>query len=164
MPVAEAEVAGSPGADARRPAAPAEGERPGAGSLDSWAAELMALAGCARREAPGTEQVVRVSAVADAGLDSSSHRLLMGRGPAGAEARLSIDAGPLAGTSIHLREGPRGIEAAVLTQVACSRQTLVAALDEVARRLREKGHNLTVQLQGGASTREGRYSPEQTGR
>jgi hypothetical protein len=114
----------------------------------------MALADCACRERPGTEAAARVSAATSVTLDST-HRLLVGRGPAGAEARLSIDAGPLAGTIIHLRESPRGIEAAVLTTVASSRQTLLLALDEVARRLREKGHTLALQVPGGGRNREG---------
>jgi hypothetical protein len=74
------------------------------------------------------------------------HRLLMGQGPAGAEARLSITQGPLAGLQIHLTHGSGGVQAAVLTQGASSRQTLVSAMDQVAQRLRQKGHNLDLRF------------------
>ncbi len=74
------------------------------------------------------------------------HRLLMGQGPAGAEARLSITQGPLAGLQIHLTNGPGGVQAAVLTQGASSRQTLVSAMEQVSQRLRQKGHNLDIRF------------------
>ena len=77
------------------------------------------------------------------------HRLLMGQGPLGAEARLAITQGPLAGLQIHLSQGPQGLKAAVLTQGASSRQTLTSAMDEVARRLRDKGHHLEVKWSAG---------------
>src|SRR2546423_1716887 len=67
-------------------------------------------------------------------------RLLLGQGPQGAEVRLRIGQGPLAGTEIHLRQLPGGIEAVVLTRVECSRQTLAVAMAEVARRLQRKGY------------------------
>jgi hypothetical protein len=68
-------------------------------------------------------------------------RLLLGVGPDGAEARLRIDRGPLAGAEIHLRQlgGGGGIEALVLTRVESSRQTLAVAMHEVARRLQRRG-------------------------
>jgi hypothetical protein len=74
------------------------------------------------------------------------HKLLLGQGPAGAEARLSITQGPLAGLQIQLTHGPAGVQAAVLTQGASSRQTLVSAMDQIAQRLRQKGHNLDVRF------------------
>jgi hypothetical protein len=69
-------------------------------------------------------------------------RLLMGFGPDGAQVRLQIGGGALAGSEIHLRQGPGGIDALVLTRVESSRQTLALAMDEVARRLHRKGHVL----------------------
>jgi hypothetical protein len=86
------------------------------------------------------------------------HRLLMGQGPAGAEARLTITQGPLAGLQIHLTNGPGGVQAAVLTQGASSRQTLVSAMDQVAQRLRQKGHTLDLRFgaAGGARGPSGR--------
>jgi hypothetical protein len=71
-------------------------------------------------------------------------RLLVGVGPRGAEARLRIGHGPLAGAEIHLRHLPGGIEAVVLTRVECSRQTLAVAMEEVARRLQRKGYAFRV--------------------
>ncbi len=73
------------------------------------------------------------------------HRLLIGQGPQGAEARLSITDGPLAGAQIHLKTGPGGVQAAVSTSTESSRQTLVSAMEEVARRMKDKGHRLSVQ-------------------
>jgi hypothetical protein len=82
------------------------------------------------------------------------HKLLMGQGPAGAEARLSITQGPLAGLQIQLTHGPAGLQAAVLTQGASSRQTLVSAMDQIAQRLRQKGHNLDVRF-GSSGAQQG---------
>jgi hypothetical protein len=81
------------------------------------------------------------------------HKLLVGQGPAGAEARLSITHGPLAGLQIQLTHGPGGVQAAVLTQGASSRQTLVSAMEQVAQRLRQKGHNLDIRF--GSSGQQG---------
>jgi hypothetical protein len=67
-------------------------------------------------------------------------RMLLGFGPQGAEIRLRIGHGALAGTEIHLRQLPGGIEAVVLTRVESSRQTLAVAMAEVARRLQRKGY------------------------
>lgn len=77
------------------------------------------------------------------------HRLLMGQGPNGAEARLVIDAGPFAGTEIHFKHGPGGVQAVIQAQNVSTQQTLSGALDEVAKRLRDKGHNLDVKFQNG---------------
>jgi hypothetical protein len=76
------------------------------------------------------------------------HQLLIGKGPNGAEARMRISVGPLAGTEIHLREGPGGIQASILTQNASSRQTLSSAMEAVAQRLKDKGHRLEVRMDG----------------
>ncbi|HEY0713470.1 MAG TPA: hypothetical protein VGF45_12405 [Polyangia bacterium] len=78
------------------------------------------------------------------------HQLLIGKRPNGAEARMRISVGPLAGTEIHLREGPGGIQAAILTQNASSRQTLSSAMEAVAQRLKDKGHRLDVRIDGRA--------------
>jgi hypothetical protein len=82
---------------------------------------------------------------------SPMHKLLIGQGPNGAEARLSITVGPLAGAEIHLRHGPDGLHAVVLTQGASTRQTLASALDEVAKRLRDKGHKIDIKMSQGAA-------------
>src|SRR4051794_37432516 len=64
-------------------------------------------------------------------------RLLVGVGRQ--EARLQIAHGPLAGSEIQLRVVPGGVEALVLTPGQCSRQTLASAMEEIARRLADKG-------------------------
>jgi hypothetical protein len=98
-----------------------------------------------RPEGPRLEGEARPAAPANQPLSpAATDRLLVGRGPAGAEARLSINEGLLAGTEIHLRVGPGGVHATVLTGPASSRQTLAAAMEEVARRLRARGRTLTV--------------------
>jgi hypothetical protein len=77
----------------------------------------------------------------------SQDRLLIGFGAGGAEARLRIGGGPLAGAEIHLRQGPGGqlaIEATVLTRLESSRQTLSLAMEEVARRLARRGYTLRI--------------------
>jgi hypothetical protein len=74
------------------------------------------------------------------------HRLMVGQGPNGAEARLAITDGPMAGAHIHLKTGPGGLEASVSTTNNSSRQTLVSAMDEVARRMKDKGHQLKVDM------------------
>lgn len=75
-------------------------------------------------------------------VDTPLERVLIGTGPGGAEARLTIGHGPLAGSQVHLRHGPAGIEATVLTQTESSRQTLSVAMVEVARRLERRGYVL----------------------
>jgi hypothetical protein len=64
-------------------------------------------------------------------------RLLVGVGRQ--EARLQIAHGALAGSEIQLRVVPGGVEALVLTPGQCSRQTLASAMEEVARRLADRG-------------------------
>ncbi len=80
-----------------------------------------------------------------------SDRLLVGTGPTGGEARLRIGHGPLAGSEIHLRDGPRGVDVSILTHHEASRQTLTVAMDEVARRLERKGYLMRMQPAGGSS-------------
>jgi hypothetical protein len=82
-------------------------------------------------------------------------RLLVGAGPRGVEARLRLGHGPLAGTEIHLRHLPGGVEAVVLTRVESSRQTLAVAMEEVARRLQRKGYAFRVTVGMGADEGSG---------
>src|SRR5687767_1568845 len=95
--------------------------------------------------APGALSTTRPLAAIDA---PRFDRILVGTGPAGAEARLSIDRGPLAGTELHLRAGPQGVDASVLTATESSRQTLTSAMDAVARRLETRGHVLRTSFAG----------------
>ena len=84
-----------------------------------------------------------------------------GAAPASWSADLFRPAGPaLGGSEIRLVSAPGGgsIEAEILTSVAGSRQTLVGAMDEIRRRLREKGIALSTARarQAPSSTTEGR--------
>ncbi len=79
-----------------------------------------------------------------AAVSAQLEALRVGRGPAGAEARLTIGVGPLAGAEIHLRQGPTGIDALVLTGTESSRHTLSVAMNEVARRLKLRGVSLRL--------------------
>jgi hypothetical protein len=135
-------------------------EQPQAGS-DSAAtppADAFAVPGpfpWARPEGPARPEAPRQLPSPPPGAEAY-HRLLMGQGPAGAEARLSITQGPLAGLQIHLTHGPGGVQAAVLTQGAFSRQTLVSAMDQVTQRLRQKGHNLDIRFGSSGGQAAGR--------
>lgn len=66
-------------------------------------------------------------------------RVLVGSGALGAEARILIGDGPLAGAQIHLRAGAGGIEAAILAANPSVRRALGAAVDEAGRRLVRRG-------------------------
>lgn len=77
-------------------------------------------------------------------------RILIGAGPDGAEARIRIGAGALAGTEIQLSGGAGGhvVEARLLTHAATSRQTLSVVMDEIRSRLRDRGIVLSVRAPG----------------
>jgi hypothetical protein len=77
-------------------------------------------------------------------------RILIGTGAGGAEARIRIACGPLAGSEIRLvaASGRAGVEAELLTSAAGSRETLGAAMDEIRRRLRGKGIALGARPRG----------------
>jgi hypothetical protein len=77
-------------------------------------------------------------------------RILVGSGPDGAEARIRIGAGALAGTEIQLSTGVGGhvVEARLLTHAASSRQTLSLVMDEIRLRLRERGIVLSTTPSG----------------
>jgi len=86
-------------------------------------------------------------------------RVLIGSGPDGAQARIRIGAGALAGTEIQLSAGAAGhaVEARLLTQAAGSRQTLSVVMDEIRSRLRDRGIVLAMQgppARGPAAARE----------
>lgn len=121
----------------------------------SAAAQLQAPTGWTRPEGPTRpEPRARELPQPMPGVDPI-HQLLIGKGPNGAEARMRISVGPLAGTEIHLREGPGGVQAAIVTQNASSRQTLTSAMEAVAQRLKDKGHKLDVRIDGRASDQRG---------
>jgi hypothetical protein len=110
----------------------------------------------ARPEGPGRVEAARRRDLAGPVEGANPmHKLLVGKGVNGHEARLSITTGPLAGAEIHLTHGPNGVHAVVLTEGASSRQTLASAMDEVAKRLKDKGHKLDIKMSGaGAAQRE----------
>jgi hypothetical protein len=74
-------------------------------------------------------------------LAAPGDRVLFGVGAHRGEARICIGHGPLAGAEIHLRQGPAGIHAVVLTALQSSRKTLSVAMLEVARRLARRGRH-----------------------
>jgi len=104
-------------------------------------ASAAALAGWFRSEAtPGASPnaAAKIAGVAGA---RAVDRILIGSGPEGAQARIRIGAGALAGTEIQLSTSAAGraVEAQLLTHAASSRQTLAVVLDEIRSRLRDKG-------------------------
>jgi len=114
------------------------------------AASAAAMAGWFRSEPPriGCDAgAARRAAVANA---HAVDRVLIGSGPDGAEARIRIGAGALAGTEIQLSGGGGGhvVEARLLTYAASSRQTLSVVMDEIRSRLRDRGIVLSVRAPG----------------
>jgi hypothetical protein len=81
-------------------------------------------------------------------------RVLIGACGDGAEARIRIGGGVLAGTEIRLHTAPGGsvVEAQLLTRVDGSRQTLSVVMDAIAVRLRGKG--IALQVRQGEVERE----------
>jgi hypothetical protein len=119
-------------------------------------ASFAALAGWFRSEAtPGvspTTPSTRTSGIATA---RAVDRVLIGSGPDGAEARIRIGAGALAGTEIQLSTSAvgRAVEAQLLTHAASSRQTLAVVLDEIRSRLRDRGIVLSAKAPASPRTR-----------
>ncbi|HLK90162.1 MAG TPA: hypothetical protein VKZ18_09725 [Polyangia bacterium] len=67
-------------------------------------------------------------------------RLLLGEVDGAAEARIRIAAGTLAGAEIRLTvAGAHAVTAQLLTPGAGSRETLSMVMEEIRRRLRDKG-------------------------
>ena len=120
-------------------------------------ASAAALAGWFRSEATlgvsTSAPPARTSAVAGA---RAVDRILIGSGPEGAEARIRIGAGALAGSEIHLSGGAAGraVEAQLLTHAASSRQTLAVVLAEIRSRLRDRGIVLSPKTPPAPQTRD----------
>ena len=97
-----------------------------------------AIAGWFRAEssAPGRSAATAVSSAPRA-----VDRILIGADREGAQARIRIGAGALAGTEIQLSSGAAGhiVEARLLTHAATSRETLSLVMDEIRLRLRDRG-------------------------
>ncbi len=106
-------------------------------------ASAAAMAGWFRSESAGAPpgKTTAVSGQSGTTAARAVERILIGSGPDGAEARIRIGAGALAGTEIQLSSGVAGhvVEARFLTRAATSRQTLSLVMDEIRSRLRERG-------------------------
>jgi len=154
-----------PKGDAAETAAPARSGRrfrsalerkrddPGTGAHD--AASGAAMAGWFRSEsavAPAGKTTA-VSGPSGASAARGVDRILVGSGPEGAEARIRIGTGALAGTEIQLSSGAAGnvVEARLLTHAATSRQTLSLVMDEIRLRLRDRGIVLSTTAAGARS-------------
>jgi len=103
-------------------------------------ASAAALAGWFRSEAAATPAVAKAAGVAGVAASRAVDQVLIGSGPDGAQARIRIGAGALAGTEIHLSSiSGQTVEARLLTHAASSRQTLSVVMDEIRSRLRDRG-------------------------
>src|SRR5436190_17513734 len=119
------------------------------------AATAAAMTGWFRHETTSAAPApapVKPTGPAALGAARAVDRILIGSGPEGAQARIRISGGALAGTEIQLASGGAGniVEARLLTHAASSRQTLAVALDEIRSRLRAKGIVLSARAPDGA--------------
>jgi hypothetical protein len=123
---------------------------PAAGANDG--ASAAAMAGWFRPESAAAS-TNRPVLVAGASAARPVDRVLVGSGPGGAEARIRIGAGALAGTEIQLSSAGAGhiVEARLLTHAATSRQTLSLVMDEIRSRLRDRGIVLSTKAAGARS-------------
>jgi hypothetical protein len=115
------------------------------------AASAAAMAAWFRPEsAPTAKGVAAVAA------PRAVDRVLIGSGPGGAQARIRIGAGTLAGTEIQLSAAASGhaVEARLLTHGASSRQTLSVVMDEIRSRLRDRGIVLSTRATASTHGRE----------
>ena len=151
-PAGEPAAERSPSGDGFRRTLERKGRHPsGRGGQESLAAAA-AMAGWFRSEPPvGTGRTAAATAV---GPPRAVDRVLVGAGPDGAQARIRIGAGALAGTEIQLSSAAcgRAVEARLLTHTASSRQTLSVVMDEIRSRLRDRGIVLSTT---GAGARRG---------
>ncbi len=127
-----------------------ERRRPDAGTVAHDGASAAAMAGWFRPESSAAP-APRAMGVAAASAPRPVDRVLVGAGPDGAQARIRIGAGALAGTEIQLSTGAAGhaVEAQLLTHAASSRQTLSLVMDEIRLRLRDRGIVLSTKVPAG---------------
>lgn len=112
-------------------------------------ASAAALAGWFRSESAAAPAVAKAAGVAGVAASRAVDRVLIGSGPDGAEARIRIGAGALAGTEIYLSSASgQTVEARLLTHAASSRQTLSVVMDEIRSRLRDRGIVLATRAVG----------------
>lgn len=110
-------------------------------------ASAAAMAGWFRGESasPPAPATLKTTGVAGIAAARPADRVLIGAGPDGAQARIRIGAGVLAGTEIQVSSlSGRTVEAQLLTHAASSRQTLSVVMDEIRSRLQDKGIALTT--------------------
>jgi hypothetical protein len=119
------------------------------------AASAAAMAGWFRSESAAAPagKTAAVSGPSAASAARAVDRILVGSGPDGAQARIRIGSGALAGTEIQLSSGAAGhvVEARLLTHAATSRQTLSLVMDEIRLRLRDRGIVLSTTASGARS-------------
>jgi hypothetical protein len=112
-------------------------------------ASAAALAGWFRSESAAAPAAAKAAGVAGVAASRAVDRVLIGSGPDGAQARIRIGAGALAGTEIHLSSASgQTVEARLLTHAASSRQTLSVVMDEIRSRLRDRGIVLATRAVG----------------
>lgn len=75
---------------------------------------------------------------------SSVDRVLIGQSDLGAEARIRIASGMIAGTEVQIVAGKNGVEASVLAAPENSRRNVDYAMEEMAYRLRRKGYSVQI--------------------
>jgi len=125
------------------------GRRDPASGNTNDAASAAALAGWFRSESGGAPAVAKAAGIAGVAASRPVDRVLIGSGPDGAQARIRIGAGALAGTEIHLSSASgQTVEARLLTHAASSRQTLSVVMDEIRSRLRDRGIVLATRPAG----------------
>jgi hypothetical protein len=143
------------GRSGRRFRSALERKRDDAETGGAGAASAAAMAGWFRPEsAPAPAgKTMAVSEPSAAVAARAVDRILVGAGPDGAEARIRIGSGALAGTEIQLSSGATGhvVEARLLTHAATSRQTLSLVMDEIRLRLRDRGIVLSTAASGARS-------------
>ena len=121
---------------------------PAVGGMNEGASAA-AFAGWFRSESAAAPAVAKAAGVAGVAASNAVDRVLVGSGPDGAQARIRIGAGALAGTEIHLSSASgQTVEARLLTHAASSRQTLSVVMDEIRSRLRDRGIVLTTRAVG----------------
>jgi hypothetical protein len=142
--------AGTPTRTGRKFRNALERKRHDPGAVPHDGASAAAMAGWFRSES-GPASPTGAARVSAASAPRPIDRVLIGSGPDGAEARIRIGAGALAGSEIQLssRAAGNAVEARLLTHAASSRQTLSLVMDEIRLRLRDRGIVLSTKVPAG---------------
>jgi hypothetical protein len=109
---------------------------------------------------PPARSVVREVSVRAVAPPPEVARLLVGRAPAGAEARIELGGGPFAGASIHLAVAGGGVEVRVVAGTELARAALGTLIDRVGLHLRARG----IVMRTGASSEMGSRNRQRDGR